>query len=843
MSRKVSSPKEFFGFQMGSDRKIARWDQIVQYFTLLEAQSDAIKVIDLGLSTEGNPFLLVIISSVKNLQNLERIKEVNAKLSDPRGLTAGEIAPLIREGIAVVCQSMSFHATEIGGTQMAPELAYDLLTGDSKEVQRVRDEVIFLMIPCANPDGQIMVTDWYRKWLGTKYEGCNPPRLYHKYGGHDNCRDAFQTYMIETKYMASILFREWTPQVFIDHHHMGSYGARLFVPPYCEPLHPHADPLILREQSWYGNHMAYSLEEAGKTGILTAAQYMSWHHLGPHALTRYHNITGMHTESASAKLATPLYIHPSQLREDRNGPLRGFAHYMPQTNFPNPWPGGWWCLRDIVEQQKITAWATLDLAARFREKVLRNAYLKAKRQTERGAHGTPSAYVISRDQHDLLTTLKLVEKLLAQGIEIHRSLKEFKGGDTLYPAGSFVVFLAQPKSGVMKTLLGRTFYPDNVWTRQQDGTPIRPSDTATDTMAEFMGVQVDAINACSKEAFEKIVKVRYPEGGLKGTSSEGYVLDCRLNDSYRAVNRLLVSGATVWRIPKALNNGSIHLPPGTFLVQGAQPQLLDSVAKELHLDIHPLAEAVKEKQPVRQLRVGMYQRFWGGNIDEGWTRWLLEQFEFPFKTVQDDDIKGRVLNEQFDVIILPSDSTVLITGENIDERSMNRRSAYPPEFRSGIDKEGIASLKRFVKMGGTLITFNASCAFAIKSFGLQMKNVLDKVSTKEFFCPGSTLRTTVNITHPLGYGMPKECLILFWDSPAFEILPSGFNNRYEIIVSYPDRDVLGSGWLSGEEKLRRKAGMVTAHIGEGQVVLIGFRVQHRAQTHGTFKLLFNVLLR
>jgi hypothetical protein len=571
MSRKVSSPEEFFGFQMGSDRKIARWNQIVQYFTLLETQSDAIKVIDLGPSTEGNPFLLVVISSAKNLRNLDWIKEVNAKISDPRGLTEEEIASLIREGRAVVCQSMSFHATEIGGTQMAPELAYDLLTGDAKEIQRVLEEVIFLMIPCANPDGQIMVTDWYRKWLGTEFEGCNPPRLYHKYVGHDNCRDAFQTNMIESKYMASILFREWTPQVFIDHHHMGSYGARLFVPPYCEPLHPHADPLIQREQSWYGNHMAYSLEEAGKTGILTAAQYMSWHHLGPHALTRYHNIAGMHTESASAKLATSLYIHPSQLREDRNGPLRGFAHYMPQTNFPNPWPGGWWRLRDIVEQQKITAWATLDLAARFREKVLWNAYLKAKRQTERGAHGTPSAYVISRDQHDPLTALKLIEKLLAQGVEIHRSLKEFNGGRTLYPAESFVVFLAQPKSGVVKTLLGRTFYPDNVWTRQQDGTPIRPSDTATDTMAEFMGVQVDAINMCSNGAFEKIVKVQYPDGGLKETSAGGYVLDCRLNDSYRAVNRLLLRGAKVWRLPKAVNNGDLHLPSGAFLIQGAQP--------------------------------------------------------------------------------------------------------------------------------------------------------------------------------------------------------------------------------------------------------------------------------
>jgi hypothetical protein len=678
-----------------------------------------------------------------------------------------------------------------------------------------------------------MVTDWYRQWLGTEYEGGNPPRLYHKYVGHDNCRDAFQTNMIESKYMASILFREWTPQVFIDHHHMGSYGARLFVPPYCEPLHPHADPLILREQSWYGNHMAYSLEEAGKTGILTAA----------HALTRYHNIAGMHTESASAKLATPLYIHPSQLREDRNGPLRGFAHYKPQTNFPNPWPGGWWRLRDIVEQQKISAWATLDLAARFREKVLRNAYLKAKRQTERGARGTPSAYVISREQHDLLTALKLVEKLLVQGVEVHRSLKEFKGGSTQYPVGSFVVFLAQPKRGVVKTLLGRTLYPDDVWTRQQDGTPIRPSDTATDTMAEFMGVQVDGINACSGGAFEKVVKAQYPEGGLKGTSAWGYVLDCRLNDSYRAVNRLLAMGGSVWRLPKAVKNGGLHLPPGAFLIQGVQPQVLDSVAKELHLHVHPLREEVEEKQSVRQLRVGLYQRFWGGNIDEGWTRWLLEQFEFPFKTLMDDDIKGRALNELLDVIILPNDSTFLITGEGMDERSGDRRSVYPPEFRSGIGKEGITSLKRFVEEGGTLIAFNRSCAFAIESFGLQMRNVVDKVSSKEFFCPGSTLRTFVKIDHPLGYGMLEESHVLFWDSPAFEVLPSGFNDRYEIIVSYPERDLLGSGWLIGEEKLRRKAGMVVAHVGDGQVVLMGFRVQHRAQTHSTFKLLFNTLLR
>jgi hypothetical protein len=843
MSEKVLSPEEFFGFPMGSDRHLARWDQIVEYFTRLTAQSEAIRVVNVGPTTEGHPFLLVIISSPTNLRHLDRLKEVNRKLSDPRGVPEDEVAALLREGRAVVCQSMSFHATEIGGAQMAPELAYDLLTGDSEEAQRIREEVIFLLIPCGNPDGQILVTDWYRQGLGTAYEGGPPPGLYHKYVGHDTCRDAFQTNMVESTYVASILFREWTPQVFLDHHQMGSYGARLFVPPYCEPLHPHADPLILREQSWYGHHMAYSLEEAGKTGVLTAAQYMAWHHLGPHALTRYHNIAGMHTESASAKLATPLYIHPSQLRGDRHGPLRGFAQYRPQTNFPHPWPGGWWRLRDIVEQQKIAAWATLDLAARFREKVLRNAYLKACRQTERGAHGTPRAYVIPRDQHDPLTALKLVDKLLVQGIEVHRSLQAFQGDGAGYPAGAFVVFLAQPKSGAVKTLLGRTAYPDTAWTRQPDGTPIRPSDTATDTMAEFMGVHVDAVNAWRGGAFEKIMGAPYPAGGLHGTSAEGYVVDGRLNDSYRAVNRVLAQGATVWRLTTAVTVGGRPFPSGAFLIQSVQPLVLDRVAKELHLDVYPLAEAVADTLPVRPLRVGLYQRFWGGNIDEGWTRWLLEQFEFPFRTIRDDDIKGPALHEALDVILLPNDSTALITGEGLDEEDLDHSAVYPPAYRSGIGQDGVAALKRFVEAGGTLITFNASCAFAIDAFGLHVRNVVENVSAKDFFCPGSTLRTRVSLDHPLGYGMPEESLVLFWDSPAFDILPSESNQRYEIIVHYPEREILKSGWLIGEEKLPRKAAMVAAHVGKGQVVLIGFRVQHRAQTHGTFKLLFNALLR
>ena len=844
MSDIITPPEEFFGFQLGSDRKIARWDRIVEYFRTLEGQSDEIKVVEMGPSTEGNPFLLVIISSADNLGNLERLREANLRLSDPRGLTEEEAEPLIAEGRAVICQSMSLHATEIGGTQMAPELAYDLLTRRDEETGRILENVVFLMVPCFNPDGQIMVTDWYDRWLGTEYEGVSLPWLYHKYGGHDNNRDAFQTNMVESRYMASILFRDWVPQAYVDHHHMGSYGARFYVPPYCEPIHPHADPLIWREESWYGAHIAYRLEEAGKTGILNAAQFLAWGHLGFHWITGYHNIAGMLTESASARLATPLYIHPGQLKGDRRGTL---ASYDPQTNFPHPWPGGWWRLRDIVEQQEIAAWAVLDMAARHRETVLRNAYLKARRQTERGERGSPAAYIIPRDQHDPLTAAKMVEKLLVQGIEVQVTREDFTAGGVRYPTGSYVVPLAQPKSGLVRTLLGQTRYPDNAWTRARDGAPLRPQDTATDTMAELMGVRVDPVDGCGDGAFQKITDVTLPNGGVPDASDHGYALDCRLNDSYIAVNRLLAVGARVRRAAGEIEVDGLRLPPGAFIIQDIERGFLEDLAEDLHLVFHPLSGEVEGGQSVRRFGVGMYQRYWGGNTDEGWTRWLLERFEFPCVTLMDGEIRKEGLRDRLDVIILPNDPAPLITGEGLEEWWKERHAGrpmpdYPPEYRSGIGEEGVEALREFVKGGGTLVALNGSCEFAIDKFGLKVRNAMADGPSREFFCPGSTLRARIDIGHPLGYGMPEDGLIFFWDSPAFEILPSRSNERYEVVVSYPDRDILQSGWLIGEERLRRRAAMIAARYGDGRVILIGFRAQHRSQTHGTFKLLFNSLL-
>ena len=847
MNNQVTSPETFFGFQLGCDRKIAAWDKIVAYLQLLEQESDCLQVIDMGPSTEGNPFLLAFISSPQNLANLARLQAVNAEISDARGLSEELAKALINEGKVVLCQSMGLHATEIGSTQMASELTYDLITRTDAETQRILDNVIFLMFPCLNPDGLIMTTDWYNKYFDTKYEGCNLPWLYHKYAGHDNNRDAFMLNLVESQYVARILFQEWHPQVFQDHHEMGSYGARLYVAPYSEPIHPHADPLVWREISWYGAHMAYRLEEAGKTGILNAAQFPAWGHLGFHWLGNYHNIASILTESAHTKLATPLYIHKGQL-QSQGDPLRAFPHYKPQTNFPHPWLGGWWRLRDIVEQQKIAAWSLLDLAARHKDTVLSNAYLKAKRQTARGATGTPSAYLIRPIQHDALTVVDLINKLLAQGIDIQKATQAFTANDSTYSAGTYAIFLNQPKMAVIKTLLGQTFFPDDAWTRTPDGTPNRPYDTATDTVAEFMGVKVEPVNtlACDDAIFALLTTPEQPTGRLVGESEFGYIFDGRLNESFRFVNQLLARDLQVIRVDETIEVGDTQFPPGAFVAPAESKEVLEGFTSDSGITFYTLEQELSGRwHEVQKLRVGMYQRYHGGNMDEGWTRLVLEQFGFPYQTLKDDDITGSDLSQQLDVFILPSDTTDRIVGKSEkDEADEDESKEFnvPPAYRSGIGTEGVKAIKQFVEEGGTLLALNEACEFAIEKLDLQVRNTLKGKSSKAFFCPGSTLKATVNTNHPLGYGMPDETLILFWDSPAFEIQHSRFSERYELIVQYPEKAILQSGWLVGEDQLSEQAAMVSAQYGAGRVILFGFRPQFRAQTRGTFKLFFNALL-
>lgn len=830
--QKITSPESFFGFTLGEDYKIARWDKIVEYYKLLDQQSDRIQVTDMGPSTEGNPFLKVIITSPENFAHLEEIRQVNQTIADPRGLSKEEIDGLVQKGKAVSVQSMSLHATEIGGTQMAPKLAYDLLTGDSEEILNILDNVVLVMVPCFNPDGQIMVTDWYNSTLGTPYEGCNYPSLYHKYTGHDNNRDAFAHNIVESKYMGDILFKEWTPQSYFDHHHMGSYGARIFVPPYKNPVRPYTDPLVYNELSLYGANMCYRMEQEDLTGASMMSQFPGWGHYGYHWITNSHNIAGMLSESANAKLASPLYIHPEQLEgnHDKSTPF-----YGQQVHFTHPWPGGWWRLGDIVKRQYCAAYAVLDTMAKNRKQILFNMTQKALRQTQRGADSEQKAFIIPADQFDKGVLRSLLNILLNQGIDVLEAKEQFQAGQAQYPAGTYVVPLDQPKMGVVMNLLGRTLYSDNFWTRDLNGA-FTAFDTASDTVAEYMGVNVLPANGKVEGQFEKLAAVQAP-APANLPQAAGYVISAKENAGYHAVNLLLQKGYKVSRIEAC--------PWRDFYVEGDAKEI-SQIIDETQAAVRTVDKPYDKMFEIKPVKVAMYQRYYTGNADEGWTRLLFDRMAYDYTTVMDADILGGKLKD-FDVLILPSDQYEMLYGPKYYKDSpqfegmMQYVGQQPPEKESGLGQQGLEAIRAFVEQGGRLLAFNKSCDFAIKACGLKVKNLAAGKKLTEFNTHGSTLHIQVDNQNPLCYGMPKQALAFHWDGPVLQIAEKFHADKFETAASYAKQDVLQSGLLTGEQLIAGTPALIRAQCGQGDVVLYGFAPQHRCQTHGTFKLLFNAL--
>lgn len=842
MSQIMPKPEDFFGHIMGADKKLVHWNKLVEYFWELD-KSPMVRVEELGKSTEGNPFLLVIISSEDNMKKLDEIKAMSWKLAHPNNLSSEEKEEIIDKGVSVVSMSMSIHATEVGGTQMAPELAWELIS--LPENREILENTLLLMFPCFNPDGQIMVTEFYEKYLGTEYEGCNPPWLYHKYTGHDNNRDAIHNNMVESQIVSEVIYLEWSPQAYIDYHHMGSYGARFYIAPFANPIDEKVDPLIWTEQELYGGLTHVLLEKEGKTGIESMATYPGEFMPTFNYVPCWHNICGMLTESASAKLASPLFIHYHQLRESR----RGRPEYRTQMGFPHPWEGGWWRLRDIVEQQKISAYGTLLAASKFRPLILENMYQKASNSIIKGKNEPPFAFVIKPDQHDEIVQYKLLQILMNMGVEVSRSQREFIADGVSYPKGTHVIYASQHCRPYIISLLKRTFYHLGAFSKYPDGSPVIPYDLSTYTIAEFMGVRLHEIEKPFEGAFETLSSVRYPRGDVEKISSNGWLLDGSINDSFMGINRLLRKGIVVHRITERCKVGEKTYLPGSFFipyVSEIESELIKA-SKRCHIVFVTAPSKLKSEQ-IKMKKIGIFQRYYGGNADEGWTRWLLEQYRFRYRTIMDKDILRGRLSSKYDVIILPSDAKELLMGDKIEEYYEKRWGGgstlpnYPKEYQSGFGEEGVKKLKEFVEEGGTLLCFGESSEFAIEKMELPIKNVLKDIKNTDFTCPGSTLHVDVSHENPLTWGVQEDLLIVFRNHPVFEVKPRVNNDEYNVILNYPEKHIMESGWLTGEKYIANKAAMIEAVKGKGKILLYGFQPQMRAQTDATFKLLFNALI-
>ena len=746
--RAVPTPASVIGFEPGADRRLPGWQQVVAYFTALDAASPRVQLRTLGKTTLGRPFIAAFIGDSATLANLPRVKEAQRKLADPRLSTAQERAALERDGKVVVLVTSSIHSTEVGGILTPLGLAHRLATSEADDAKEIRRHTLVILVPSLNPDGVDIVGDWYRRSLGTAWEGTGPPALYHYYTGHDNNRDWYAFTQVETQMVIDSLYNQWHPQIVNDIHQQGANGTRIFIPPYMDPIEPNIDPILAAGVAQMGKSMTWRLTMQGLVGVANNTSYDAW--TPARAYQHYHGAIRILTETASASLASPITVAFDSLRPGYNVDPR-----VAGVDFLTRWQGGRWGIGDIVRYQTAASWALLAQAADDRSLWLSSFSAVQRHSVQgRGAVGREDwpATIVIPPQPVRDTAINAALRILQRGqVEVRRGSVPFTANGRSFGAGSYLISTAQPYGGFAKTLLERQRYPD--LHEYPGGPPKRPYDVVAHTLPLLYGFDV---------AF--------------------------LPDPVTVEATLLAPvRATPW-VAAGLTN-----------------------------------------TPAR--RIAIFANY-APSMDEGWTRWIFDQYRIPFTVITSKDIRAGNLASRFDAIILPEQAPRAI------ERGP--AGAYPDSLKGGLGEPGAAALGAFADAGGTIVAFNDASEYAIEALELPVINVLAGVRSSDFYAPGSLLRVELDRAHPLaaGYTAPEEA-IWFESSPAFDVTDA---TRATVVARYPAAgDPMLSGWLLGAPKLASKAAMVDVRRGKGHVVLFGFRPQYRAQTMATYPLLWNAL--
>jgi len=804
----VTTPEAFFGFRLGTDRKLADWNQLTAYYQKLAAESPRIRYANLGPTTEGLPFALVTISAPENLAQLARYQDIQARLADARRTTPAAAESLIAQGKTILAITCNIHSTEIASSQTAAQFAYEMASGKSAEILNILHNTIILLVPSLNPDGQKLVTDWYRKYLGTPYEGSGPVVLYQKYTGHDDNRDWYMFTQKETRLTVEKVLNPWHPQILYDVHQMGANGPRLYLPPWVDPIDPNIDPILVASMNAVGMDAARDVIATGKSGVLVDGVYDGWSPARQYIV--YHGGLRLLTESASARIATP-----ENIPFDRLGSGIGYDAKIAKWNFPQPWPGGEWHMGDIVAYQLDAFFSIARNAAVNRELFLRNFYTISQRAADPTLihKDWPYGFEVAAHQADPRATATLVNTLREGGVEVGRTAD-----------GAYLIPLDQPYASFAKSLLERQHYPD--LRQYPGGPPQRPYDVTAQTLPLLLGVEVTTLASKPDISATPVTHdVSAPAGTFTAAATgPGYVFRDQGNGSLLALFALLKQHIPAYR----LANGSFD--PGTIYIPRQDPDssALAAAARQFSADLKPVGGAVAGSALELKLpRVALYQS-WVPQIDEGWTRFIFDKDAIPYSRLQDAEIRAGSLASRYDVILIPDQAArSLVAG--------NRPGSVPPEYVGGLGDAGMANLKAFVESGGTLIALNqASLAFLAWTGGA-VTNVL--AGDRQFYSPGSILQVAVDPTNPLAYGAARQTAIFSEQSPAFAVSGAAIS-----AANYASGDPLLSGWLLGGDKLAGHSALVNFPLGKGHLILFGFKPQYRAQSEATYRFLFNALL-
>ena len=842
----VPKPEDHFGFVPGSDYMLFSYEQLIDYLVKLDNASPMVKLVEIGQSPMDRKMYVAFISSEKNIKNLDRLKEINRELALNPNLTEAKQSEYIKEGRVFFLATLSMHSSEVAPSQALPLIVYKLITSDDPMVKKYLDDVVYMVVPNHNPDGMDMVVENYYKYKGTPYEGASLPRVYHKYVGHDNNRDFLGLTQEDTRAIARIYNLDWYPQVMIEKHQMGSTGIRYYVPPPHDPIAENVDAGIWTWVGAFGTNMLRDLTSEGLSGVGQKTIFDDYWP-GSTETCIWKNVIGMLTEAASVKDATPIYIEPSELESGG----KGLSEYKKSTNFPLPWPGGWWRLNDIVNLEIGSTFSIIKTASLYKNDILKFRNDLCKREVELGKTQPPYYYVIPGKQADQSEFIALVDLMQEHGIEASLLTENYTLDGFDLKTGDIVFKLAQPFRAFVKEVMEKQVFPVRHFT--PGGEVVRPYDVASWSLPLHRGVTSFEIKV-RDTAFESKLK---PVTGTFNPIIQEFkfpaVFPVSSNGSFKAAFIALKEGAKVVRTgAETVINGKTY-GKGSFVIDGKDNALLKRLVSESLTEPGYVAQNDKiTSTPVSIPRIALVETYFS-DVDAGWTRYLFDSYKLPYTVVHPDEFEKTELTKNFDVIIFPnSGKSWLMDGKPGGEGAAYAGN-YAPEYRKGMGKAGFQKLLAFINEGGKVISWGQSVNLftgllemtngdSKDEFTLPFTNISDQAAKDGLFIPGSLVKMKLTQDHPLTYGMPSETGVFYRGAPLFTTSVPRFDTDRRIIGLFPETDILISGYCEKEEEIYNKPAMIWIRKGKGQLILYSFNPQFRASTQATYKLLFNAIL-
>ncbi|MFA7587177.1 MAG: M14 metallopeptidase family protein [Novosphingobium sp.] len=872
-----TTPRAFLGHDIGEDYFLANYSQLVAYWKKLATESDRVRMVDIGETSEGRRQYMMVVSSPDNLARLDHYRDVARSLASAEGLDDAQARALARDGKAVVWIDGGMHATEVEHAQALIQAVYDMVSRDDSETRDILDNVIILFGQ-ANPDGQELIADWYmrepvpekrdRRATGGLGGGGWLPRLYQKYVGHDNNRDFYLSAMKETTNLNRVLYREWFPQIIYNHHQTGNPGTVVFIPPFRDPFNYNLDPLIITELSEVADAMHSRLIAENKPGgaMRSVGTYSTWGNGLGRTAAYFHNSIGILTEIIGHPNPMEIPLVPS--------------YQKPRNDLPLPVAPQIWHLGQSIDYSISLNRAVLNYAAHNREKLLFNIYRMGKNGIERGnrdnwtidaadiaalddaAARTPEAdrkrfadnaaestgmprsyikdvsdpalyskilldparrdaraYIIQPDQPDFPTAIKFLNALIKTGVKVERADAPFSAAGKTYPAGTFVVRTAQAYRPHVLDMFEAQHHPTDL--AYPGGPPSPPYDVAGYTLAFQMGVAfdrlVEGVDAELRPVPDLIVP---PPGHIVGAGKAGYLVSHRVNDAVILTNRLLKANLPVsWLKDRVSLSGRDYAPGGIWIpASAASTSIVERAVRELGFDAVALDAAPSERRmSLHPRRVGIVDVY-GGLMSGGWMQWVLEQFETPYTVIYPQRIDAGNLRHDFDVIILPDaayaekgddEASGMFRGAASLGNSQPRPDQIPARYRSWLGEltagRSVKQLEAFMQSGGSVVAVGGSTDIVthfklpVERAGTEKVDGISKPLPKtRFYIPGSLITASVDITDPIGFGLPERATMFFDRSPTFRV---GAGDGVTSPVRFEGKDILRSGWAIGPEYL------------------------------------------